>query len=209
MEWVDPLETGCKRLEERGLPEQDIALFSEAMKDVKRLKRDNNRKRVIRYISRVCRSNGLKDRVDIKREMEKTLERGYELEVENLPEYMEGHTEGISPLLMERLRRGEFSIQRTIDLHGYPLRVAEAIFEGFLRDATRRGLNCVKVIHGRGLKSKDAPILKEGLKGWLLKAMHRKWIVAFSSSRMADGGPGATYILLKRRPKRQRLLLIG
>jgi DNA-nicking Smr family endonuclease len=70
-------------------------------------------------------------------------------------------------------------------------------------------VRCVKVIHGRGLKSRNEPVLKEKLKGWILKAMHRKWVVAFASAHMRVGGPGATDILLREQPRKKRLHIIG
>jgi DNA-nicking Smr family endonuclease len=44
---------------------------------------------------------------------------------------------------------------------------------------------------------------------WIIKAMHRKWIIAFSNALMNDGGPGATYILLKKNPLKKRIHIIG
>jgi DNA-nicking Smr family endonuclease len=79
----------------------------------------------------------------------------------------------------------------------------------FIKGAVREGLRCVKIIHGRGLKSKNMPVLKEHLKTWIIKAMHRKWVIAFSNALMNDGGPGATYILLKKNPIKKRIHIIG
>jgi DNA-nicking Smr family endonuclease len=52
-------------------------------------------------------------------------------------------------------------------------------------------------------------VLKEKLKEWIVRAMHRKWVVAFASAGMADGGPGATTILLRTRAQKKRLHVIG
>jgi DNA-nicking Smr family endonuclease len=52
-------------------------------------------------------------------------------------------------------------------------------------------------------------VLKEKLKEWIVRAMHRKWVVAFASSGMAGGGPGATTILLRTRALKKRLHVIG
>jgi DNA-nicking Smr family endonuclease len=68
---------------------------------------------------------------------------------------------------------------------------------------------CVAVIHGRGLKSRSGPVLKEKLKEWIVRAMHRKWVVAFSSSKMSAGGPGATIMLLRARAHKKRIHIIG
>jgi len=131
------------------------------------------------------------------------------INVTNLPEYMEGYVEGINPLIMEKLRKGEFSIQEVIDLHGLSIESARETFEYFLRDAVKKGLKCVKIIHGRGLKSKRTPIIKDYVKTWIVRAMHRKWVTAFSNATMAEGGPGATCILLRSKPVKKRIRIIG
>ena len=122
---------------------------------------------------------------------------------------MEGFVEGINPITMEKLRRGEFSVQKILDLHGYSIDDADELFQIFIKDTVREGLKCVKIIHGRGLKSKGAPVLKEHLKTWIIKAMHRKWVLAFSNAIMSDGGPGATYILLKKNPVKKQIHIMG
>jgi DNA-nicking Smr family endonuclease len=110
---------------------------------------------------------------------------------------------------MEKLRNGEFSVQKVLDLHGYTSEDAEALFEEFLKDSIRSTLRCIKVIHGRGLKSKAGPVLKEKLKEWIMRAMHRKWITGFSSALMKEGGPGATNILLKKQPTKKSFRIVG
>jgi DNA-nicking Smr family endonuclease len=181
------------------------AMFSEAMKDVKVI--DRQEKRRIEKEQR--KQPGSHIEQDMKKVLEKAVQEDNAFNVANMPEYMEGHIEGINPVIMEKLRNGEFSVQKILDLHGCAVDEAGQLFESFIREIIRSGLNCVKVIHGRGLKSRHTPLLKENLKKWIVKAMHRKWVIAFSSARMPDGGPGATYILLRRRPEKKRIRIIG
>jgi len=122
---------------------------------------------------------------------------------------MEGYAEGTNPVTIEKLKNGEFSVQKTLDLHGLSIDSARESFEGFISNSIKSGLNCVKVVHGRGLKSKNVPVLKEKLKVWIIRAMNRKWVMAFSSARMCDGGPGATYILLKKNPVKKKIHIYG
>ena len=131
------------------------------------------------------------------------------LNVANMPEYMEGYAEGTSPVTIDKLKNGVFSVQKILDLHGLLIDDAKLAFEEFIGDSIKTGLNCVKVVHGRGLKSKNVPVLKESLKAWIIRAMNRKWVTAFSSARMCDGGPGATYILLKKIPIKKRIHILG
>ncbi len=187
------------------MKDDELAAFSEAMKDVKRLSQKKKRVETTKNTSRRRPA----EQASPARLLEETLADAYAIDVSNLPEYMEGHVEGLNPLTMERLKGGDFSIQKSLDLHGCSKEVARELFEEFLKEAILSGMQCVRVIHGRGLKSKEKPVLKERLKAWILKAMNRKWIVAFSSCKMCDGGPGATYILLRKTPKKKRIQIIG
>ncbi len=108
-----------------------------------------------------------------------------------------------SAAIAKKLHEGRFAVQEFIDLHGYTVDEAETQIDGFLRDARIHGLHCVKIIHGRGLKSPQGPVLKEALIGWL-SGRHRKNIISFVTARQCDGGLGALYVLLSRRPVRKK-----
>jgi DNA-nicking Smr family endonuclease len=96
------------------------------------------------------------------------------------------------------LHEGDFSVQDFIDLHGMTLAEAEEAFSFFFRDSLRKHLFCVKVIHGRGLRSPGEPVLKTALVKWL-QGTFRKRILAYATAKDCDGGLGATYIILKTR----------
>lgn len=181
------------------------ALYAEAMEGVHKI--PNNKASIKRHP--VTRANWLSLEDNPGYLLEKAVADKRMLNVTNMPEYMEGYTEGIHPVTLDKLRNGEFSVQKILDLHGHSIDDAKTSFEAFITDSIKSGLNCVKVVHGRGLKSKRTPVLKENLKVWLIRAMNRKWVVAFSSARMCDGGPGATYILLKKKPFKRRIHIIG
>jgi len=182
----------------------ETTLFDEAMRDVKVIDHDN-----LRIARKTDKTHGLTHDPDAEAQMRDAVEDHRSFTVTNMPEYMEGFIEGLNPLTLEKLRNGEFSVQKVLDLHGYSAADAYILFQEFIGGAVQSGLNCVKIIHGRGLKSRDAPVLKEKLKEWIVRAMHRKWVAAFSSSRMCEGGPGATCILLRRRPEKKKLHIAG
>lgn len=100
--------------------------------------------------------------------------------------------------LAGRLHRGEFAVQDYIDLHGMTQGEAETSFADFMRQAIRKRLACVKVIHGRGLRSPRGPVLKSCVESWL-RGNLRKWVIAYATARDSDGGLGASYVLLKTR----------
>lgn len=115
-------------------------------------------------------------------------------------EYFEGTGYGVHPQVARSLHEGRFSIQAHIDLHGLGVRKAGEVFDAFLREAVLSGKRAVLVVHGRGLSSRDLPVLKHQVLLWLTRGFWRKWVIAFSSARWCDGGAGATYVLLRTRP---------
>jgi DNA-nicking Smr family endonuclease len=110
-------------------------------------------------------------------------------------EYMEWVSPNMRKDIARKLHQGKFSVQDSIDLHGMNLDEAEEAFHAFFMEAFRRRLFCIKVIHGRGLRSPKGPVLKNALKKWLHGGI-RKRIIAYSTAQDCDGGLGATYIIL-------------
>lgn len=107
--------------------------------------------------------------------------------------------EGHSPQLLKRLRRGHFSVGDEIDLHQMDERAARATLDDFLADSHRRGITCVRIVHGKGLRSGSAgPVLKRMTDRVLRR---RDDVLAFASARPVQGGTGATVVLLKN-PRR-------
>ena len=99
--------------------------------------------------------------------------------------------------MMRKLRRGQLAIEAEIDLHGLRQHAAHAALRQFLNDCVHRSLRCVRVIHGKGLRSgPGGPVLKLVVHDWLRKVEN---VAAFASARPADGGSGAVYVLLAGR----------
>ncbi|CAG1016118.1 putative DNA endonuclease SmrA [Burkholderiaceae bacterium] len=100
----------------------------------------------------------------------------------------------IGPEVVRKLRRGVWTIQAQLDLHGLRRDEAREQLGAFLREADRHGLRCVRVIHGKGNGSPGRePVLKSRVKGWLVQ---RKEVIAFTQARASDGGHGALVVLL-------------
>lgn len=103
--------------------------------------------------------------------------------------------DGYSPKLLRQLKRGQFSVQDDIDLHQMNAAAAQASIIAFLAEARQAGLRCVRIVHGKGLRSRAAgPVLK-ALTDRLLR--RRDDVIAFASARPALGGTGAVVVLLK------------
>lgn len=126
----------------------------------------------------------------------------FELEVSG--ERLRGRVPGFDLRQLRRLERGEVPPELSLDLHGFTQLEARGAVRDALRRAQRSGLRSVRVIHGRGLGSETAPVLKEALPGWLAEPPLGGWVLAFASAPPALGGTGATLILLRPSKPRKR-----
>ena len=101
---------------------------------------------------------------------------------------------GMGPDVVRKLRRGNWSIQRHLDLHGFRREDARNVLGAFLREASKAGLRCVRVVHGKGLGSPGkTPVLKGRVQSWLIQ---KQEVLAFVQARPAEGGAGALVVLL-------------
>jgi len=183
----------------------DRIIFEEAMADVKKIARSNcaapspttfnhsNADRNPEYDEHECRV-----------QLKKLIKYGTGFVVSLTPEYVEGTANNVSLEVARRLHRGYFSIQAHIDLHGLGVHDAHQAFERFLNKSILAGKRAVLIIHGRGLSSPYEPVLKTKVYQWLTIAPWHKWVIAFTSARLCDGGTGATYVLLRRQPLTKR-----
>jgi DNA-nicking Smr family endonuclease len=103
----------------------------------------------------------------------------------------------VQPAVVRRLRRGEYRVEREIDLHGLTVVEAKEALRQFLIRALEEQVRCVRVVHGKGLRSGHrGPVLKATV-GALLQRTGA--VLAYVSARPVDGGTGALYVLLSER----------
>lgn len=109
-------------------------------------------------------------------------------------EHLSFRRPGIGSDVTHKLRRGDWSIQRQLDLHGLRRDDAREALGHFIRKAHRQGIRCVRVVHGKGLGSPGkAPVLKSRVHSWLVQ---KNEVLAFVQAKPADGGGGALVVLL-------------
>ena len=102
---------------------------------------------------------------------------------------------GIGPDVLRKLRGGGWVTQDQLDLHGLRTDQARQALSQFVRDSMKRGMRCVRIIHGKGLGSLGKkPVLKNKVRNWLVQ---KDEVLAFCQARAADGGSGALMVLLK------------
>jgi len=115
------------------------------------------------------------------------------------PEHFSGdalafHRPHISAAVLRRLRRGDFRVQREIDLHGMTVAEAKPALREFLVRALEQHVRCVRIVHGKGLRSGHrGPVLKAAVSSLLRRTGA---VLAYVSARPVDGGTGAVYVLL-------------
>jgi DNA-nicking Smr family endonuclease len=101
----------------------------------------------------------------------------------------------VGPDVTQKLRRGKWSIQRQVDLHGLRTDEARETLTAFIRESHKQGIRCVRVVTGKGLGSPGKePVLKDKVHRWLVQKAE---VVAFVQAQPAHGGAGALVVLLQ------------
>jgi len=101
---------------------------------------------------------------------------------------------GVRPSVLRKLRRGGYRVQGEIDLHGLTVAEARPVLREFLAHALASRWRCVRIVHGKGLRSGNRGPKLKGLVGSTLRRLDP--VVAYVSARPVDGGSGAIYVLL-------------
>ena len=102
---------------------------------------------------------------------------------------------GLSRMTLRKMRRGNWPVQDSLDLHGNSSDAARRLLQEFLHEAAQRGLRCVLVIHGKGMNSPDGEaVLRKLTRHWLAQ---RPDVLAYCDAPPRDGGSGASLVLLK------------
>ena len=172
--------------------EDDMSVFRRAMGDVRRRHDDTV---VLRW------KKPEPEPVNTRRDQQAVLEEMLEGETPgDESAYGEGvqfQRPGVQRAVMRKLRRGQFSIQDELDLHGMTVAEAKAALVALIRRCVERDIHCIRIVHGKGHRSPGRePVLKPKVTHWLSRLDE---VAAYVSARPVDGGTGALYVLLKRR----------
>lgn len=107
-------------------------------------------------------------------------------------------TSGVRDRVWRRLARGAYHIEAELDLHGFNRERAYLAVHRFLIDCGHQDRRCIRIIHGKGLRSPgNGPVIRRLLGSWLRR---RRDVLAFCLAQPKDGGSGATYVLLRGTP---------
>ncbi|MFI4868989.1 MAG: Smr/MutS family protein [Steroidobacterales bacterium] len=172
--------------------EDDTELFRRAMRDVQPLKRPLR----VAPARRAPRARAKFARAEREAVLQETLGGGADLYDVQPGDELSFRRAGVPETVLRQLRRGLYRVESEIDLHGLTVTQAATQLHAFLKDARARELRCVRVIHGKGLRSGTrGPVLKNTVNALLRRADP---VLAFASARPVAGGTGATLVLLAR-----------
>ena len=96
--------------------------------------------------------------------------------------------EGESTHILKQLRRGDYSPEMTLDLHGLTREMAKAELAALIHTARKELIDCVCVMHGFG-----QGVLKAALPHYLVQHPH---VRAFHQAPLEYGGQAALLVLI-------------
>jgi DNA-nicking Smr family endonuclease len=168
---------------------EDTELFREAVRDVKPLGHDRH---VAPPQRRAPRARFT--RADRQAVLEESLHGDWGDPLTASGDELAFRRPGVPEYVLRKLRRGQYRVQGELDLHGLTVAQAKQALREFLAAALARHAGCVRIIHGKGLRSGHrGPVLKSAASGVLQR---NAAVVAYVSARPVDGGTGALYVLL-------------
>lgn len=115
--------------------------------------------------------------------------------IEDCPDILSFSRSGLQHSVLKKLRQGKHPIEHVLDLHGLTVVEARKELQEFLGECEAAGLRHIIIVHGKGFRSKDKPVIKPMVNRWL-RAVDN--VLAFHSAQPKDGGNGAVYVLLKK-----------
>lgn len=174
-----------------GKHEQDKELFQRMMRDTTPL-RDSNRRHQRKAPPRPRARSLEQDEADV---IASLLDHEIDPDSFATGDELEYRRPGVQDRILRKLRRGQYSVQAELDLHGLTVEQARESLGRFLLQRQREGQRCVRIIHGKGLRSGPrGPVLKGKVANWLRQ---RDDVLAYCSARHVDGGHGALYVLFR------------
>ena len=175
-------------------PLNDEELFVNAMRDVREIK--EFRKIPLQRRKEIALPGKISSDKEAIKTLEEIIAGQRSIHLPDTQEYVEWINRNYRGVNISKLHEGKFSVQDYLDLHDMSVEEAENEVGLFLKDSLMKGHRCIRIIHGRGLRSPKGPVLKNSLIKWL-SGRYRKFIIAFVTARQCDGGLGALYILLR------------
>ncbi|MCG8465835.1 MAG: Smr/MutS family endonuclease [Xanthomonadales bacterium] len=170
--------------------DDDRKLFREAVGDVRPVRNDR-----IRSHAKPVPLEPTQRALDEAAVVKELLSHPYDPNEWSTGEELHWLRSGYQRRILTRLKRGHYAVRDELDLHHMNEETAAKAIHYFIEESLLEGHSCVRIIHGKGLRSRGLPILKL-LTARLLPRLSP--VVGFCSARLIDGGSGAVYVLLRQ-----------
>jgi len=181
------------RKRKKALTQADVDLFAEAMQGVTPL--NSEEKADLKKPRPKAKANFTK--ADEHQVMLDALESDVQQAEYESGDVISFRRNGVSAKVIRDLRRSEYSVQRVCDLHGETADSARKKLAQFMQDCKNDNIRCVRIIHGKGLRSgHSGPVIKPMLNRWLRLLDN---VLAFHSAPREQGGTGAVLVLLSKK----------
>ncbi|OGA15049.1 MAG: hypothetical protein A3G25_04365 [Betaproteobacteria bacterium RIFCSPLOWO2_12_FULL_63_13] len=178
--------------ERLAVPAEDLALFKDAVRGTRPIKKANRALPENQFPPPVPVQSLLDAHETLKESLSGTLDGEQMMETGEELVFLRP---GLSREILKRLRRGHWVVQEHLDLHGMNTEQARHLLAQFLAACSRRNRRCIRIIHGKGLRSPNRePVLKNKVRLWLAR---RDDVLAFCQAPATQGGGGALLVLLK------------
>ncbi|MEM7027162.1 MAG: Smr/MutS family protein [Pseudomonadota bacterium] len=172
------------------ISEEDMALFRDAVSDVTPIKKQPLLHETKKPSPMPKQKEA--DEQSVMRELTDNVVDRFDLEMGDELLFLRP---GMQKQTLRKLRKGQYPIESELDLHGMTVSMAKDALGDYLNHCRQSNKRCVRIIHGKGLGSKDKkPVIKNKLNIWLPRIDN---VLAYCSARQVDGGTGAIYVLLK------------
>ncbi len=171
------------------ISQDDIDAFHKAMEGTKPLT-----KKKIRLSPPLPHSHRLTKKAQQFDDKLLNFNQAFDVEEVRSEEFIAYKQVSVSNKILRKLRKGQYNVDATLDLHGLSVEEAKNAVDDFLQECLREKIRIVLIIHGKGRHS-QMPILKNKLNHWLREI---NVVLAFCSAAPTHGSRGAIYVLLKR-----------
>ena len=115
--------------------------------------------------------------------------------IDDCPDILSFARSGLQYSVLKKLRQGKFPIEHELDLHGLTVEQARRELQAFLGECEAVGIRNAIIVHGKGFRSKEKPVIKPMVNRWLREVDN---VLAFHSAQPRDGGSGAVYVLFRK-----------
>jgi DNA-nicking Smr family endonuclease len=188
---------------ERAMAPSDAESFAIYMAGVREL--EDRATRIPRSASRIERAaRGALPAVDAdapaRAQLQALVAEGIRFETSDDGERIEGRRIEVEPREVRRLRRGQYTVDQQVDLHGLNVPEARKAIEAFVEKRRKEGDRVVRIIHGKGGHSpRGVSALRGEIAAWLSQGPAKRHVAAFATAPPEEGGAGALLVLLMRR----------